>query len=126
MECDIPSTSATLTPSNVVLLSTSIPPRTSSLLNLPIDVMELIIPLLTDRDDYPNFVVAINSDSRSNIYDDIILRESKKRLNRRKAELLRTEIALEKEKKNLEKMQKTMVFATKLLDKQRRRKRRRL
>ena len=82
MECDIPPTSATLTPSNVVLLSTSIPPGTSSLLNLPIDVMETIIILLTDRDDYLNFVVAINSDSRSNIYDDIIIREAEKRVER--------------------------------------------
>ena len=125
MDGAIPSTSSISTPRNVGLLSTSSPPGASSLLNLPIDVVETIIPLLTDTEDFNNFIDAIHSDSRSNIYDDLITREYEKRLKRRNEQLLKTKIYLEKMQKICED-QKQNLDLIKTLNKQRRRKRRRL
>ena len=125
MDGAIPSTSSISTPRNVGLLSTSSPPGASSLLNLPIDVVETIIPLLTDTEDFNNFIDAIHSDSRSNIYDDLITREYEKRLKRRNEQLLKTKIYLEKMQKLCED-QKQNLDLIKTLNKQRRRKRRRL
>ena len=125
MDGAIPSTSSISTPRNVGLLSTSSPPGASSLLNLPIDVVETIIPLLTDTEDFNNFIDAIHSDSRSNIYDDLITREYEKRLKRRNEQLLKTKIYLEKMQKICEDQKQNLDFI-KTLNKQRRRKRRRL
>ena len=125
MDGAIPSTSSISTPRNVGLLSTSSPPGASSLLNLPIDVVETIIPLLTDTEDFNNFIDAIHSDSRSNIYDDLITREYEKRLKRRNEQLLKTKIYLEKMQKLCEDQKQNLDFI-KTLNKQRRRKRRRL
>ena len=127
MEGHVPSTSATLTPSNVRSLSTSMPAGTSSFLDLPIDVVETIIPLLTNTEDFNNFIDAIHSDSRSYIYDDIITREYKNRLKRRNADLIRTKITLEKVRKLATlKNQKAILENMKILNKQRRRIKRRL
>ena len=125
MDGAIPSTSSISTPRNVGLLSTSSPPGASSLLNLPIDVVETIIPLLTDMKDFNNFIDAIHSDSRSNIYDDLITREYEKRLKRRNEQLLKTKIYLEKMQKLCEDQKQNLDFIE-TLNKQRRRKRRRL
>ena len=127
MDDAIPSTSFTLAPSNAGSLLTSIPPGTSSLLDLPIDVVETIIPLLTNTEDFNNFIDAIHSDSRSYIYDDIISREYKNRLKRRNADLIRTKITLEKVRKLATlKNQKAILENMKILNKQRRRIKRRL
>ena len=125
MDDAIPSTSFTLAPSNAGSLLTSIPPGTSSLLDLPIDVVETIIPLLTNTEDFNNFIDAIHSDSRSNIYDDLITREYEKRLKRRNEQLLKTKIYLEKMQKLCEDQKQNLDFIN-TLHKQRRRKRRRL
>ena len=125
MDDAIPSTSFTLAPSNAGSLLTSIPPGTSSLLDLPIDVVETIIPLLTNTEDFNNFIDAIHSDSRSNIYDDLITREYEKRLKRRNEQLLKTKIYLEKMQKLCEDQKQNLDFIN-TLNKQRRRKRRRL
>ena len=125
MEGHVPSTSATLTPSNAGLLSTSSPPGASSLLHLPIDVVETIITLLADDEDFTSFEDAIHSDSRSNIYDDLITREYEKRLKRRNEQLLKTKIYLEKMQKLCEDQKQNLDFIN-TLNKQRRRKRRRL
>ena len=125
MDDAIPSTSFTLAPSNAGSLLTSIPPGTSSLLDLPIDVVETIIPLLTNTEDFNNFIDAIHSDSRSNIYDDLITREYEKRLKRRNEQLLKTKIYLEKMQKLCEDQKQNVDFIN-TLNKQRRRKRRRL
>ena len=125
MDDAIPSTSFTLAPSNAGSLLTSIPPGTSSLLDLPIDVVETIIPLLTNTEDFNNFIDAIHSDSRSNIYDDLITREYEKRLKRRNEQLLKTKIYLEKMQKLCEDQKQNLDFIN-TLHKQRRRKRRRI
>ena len=56
------------------------------MLHLPIDVVETIITLLADDEDFTSFEDAIHSDSRSKIYKDLIIREYKKRLERIKKE----------------------------------------
>ena len=77
--------------------------------------------------DFNNFIHAIHSDSRSYIYDDIITREYKNRLKRRNADLIRTKITLEKVRKLATlKNQKAILENMKILNKQRRRIKRRL